>query len=503
MSRVSLARGDTRDARFGASMDTHPAIVLTTVKSLPPANSARLGAAYRLHVVGSDDTYWLCRRTAAGTHAWVQIDNVAGGAGGTEYVEDAVPPANPQGPTLELIRKDALASEVSADGDWVTLRGTGKGEAYVKHVDPIAVTGTFWQATQPVSGTFWQATQPVSGTFWQATQPVSGPLTDTQLRASAVPVSGPLTDTQLRASAVPVSGPLTDTQLRASSVPTQDAQVVADNAAFTDGTTKLFMAGYIFDESAGTALTENDAAAPRLDSKRASVFTLEDETTRGTRLTIKAASTAPVAADKAAVVAVSPNSLVAVPSGGGGVAALPVKMTAQFPATYVAAGSTVSSGALTANTEVILWSIDHAASATKTVKIHKIVAELTCTTAPAAAGTGEVRLYRGTAVGSAGSALTGLPTNPARGAAEASIRTNKPTITAATTVDKRIGWLAATAGDWRSWGSGDDVVYSWNPQSEEEPLTLPAATASSLAIAIIHSSTPTFSYNIKVWFTEE
>lgn len=28
--------------------------------------------------------------------------------------------------------------------------------------NPVAVTGTFWQATQPVSGTFWQATQPVS-----------------------------------------------------------------------------------------------------------------------------------------------------------------------------------------------------------------------------------------------------------------------------------------------------------------------------------------------------
>ena len=36
-----------------------------------------------------------------------------------------------------------------------------------------AVTGTFWQTTQPVSGTFWQATQPVSGTFWPTTQPVS------------------------------------------------------------------------------------------------------------------------------------------------------------------------------------------------------------------------------------------------------------------------------------------------------------------------------------------
>jgi hypothetical protein len=38
----------------------------------------------------------------------------------------------------------------------------------------VAVTGTFYQATQPVSGTFYQATQPVSGTFYQATQPVSG-----------------------------------------------------------------------------------------------------------------------------------------------------------------------------------------------------------------------------------------------------------------------------------------------------------------------------------------
>ena len=56
------------------------------------------------------------------------------------------------------------------------------------------------------------------------TVPVSGPLTDTQLRATALPVTGtvtangPLTDTQLRATAVPVSGPITDTQLRAAPV---------------------------------------------------------------------------------------------------------------------------------------------------------------------------------------------------------------------------------------------------------------------------------------------
>jgi hypothetical protein len=50
---------------------------------------------------------------------------------------------------------------------------------------------------------------------------VTGPLTDTQLRASAVPVSGPLTDTQLRASAVPVSlavAPTTTVQLATATV---------------------------------------------------------------------------------------------------------------------------------------------------------------------------------------------------------------------------------------------------------------------------------------------
>jgi hypothetical protein len=59
----------------------------------------------------------------------------------------------------------------------------------------IPVTGTFWQATQPVSGPLTDAQLratgvPVTGTFWQATQPVSGPLTDAQLRAAAVAVSG-------------------------------------------------------------------------------------------------------------------------------------------------------------------------------------------------------------------------------------------------------------------------------------------------------------------------
>lgn len=58
----------------------------------------------------------------------------------------------------------------------------------------------------------------VEVTNFPEVQPVSGPLTDAQLRASAIPVWGPLTDAQIRASALPVSGPLTDAQLRAASV---------------------------------------------------------------------------------------------------------------------------------------------------------------------------------------------------------------------------------------------------------------------------------------------
>lgn len=138
---------------------------------------------------------------------------------------------------------------------------------------PLEVSGTFWQATQPVSGTFWQATQPVSGTFWQATQPVSGtvtatgPLTDTQLRLTPVPVSGsfyqatqpvsgtfwqatqpvsgtviatgPVTDAELRATPVPISGtvtasgPLTDTQLRLTPVPVSGTVAATQSGTWT------------------------------------------------------------------------------------------------------------------------------------------------------------------------------------------------------------------------------------------------------------------------------
>jgi hypothetical protein len=58
------------------------------------------------------------------------------------------------------------------------------GQATMANSSPVAIASD--QSVIPVSGTFWQATQPVSIASSVA---VTGPLTDTELRASAVPVS--------------------------------------------------------------------------------------------------------------------------------------------------------------------------------------------------------------------------------------------------------------------------------------------------------------------------
>lgn len=70
-------------------------------------------------------------------------------------------------------------------GTWTNTvtQATGTNlHVVVDSAPTTAVTGTFWQATQPVSGTL--TCNAGSGTL-----AVSGPLTDAQLRATAVPVS--------------------------------------------------------------------------------------------------------------------------------------------------------------------------------------------------------------------------------------------------------------------------------------------------------------------------
>jgi fibronectin-binding autotransporter adhesin len=102
----------------------------------------------------------------------------------------------------------------------------------------FAVQGITGMKPLAVTGNFFQATQPVSGTFFQTTQPVSGPLTDTQLRATPVPISGSTT----------VSGTITANQGTAAAVAS------AWPAKISDGTSTAAV------KAASTAAAATDPA---------------------------------------------------------------------------------------------------------------------------------------------------------------------------------------------------------------------------------------------------
>lgn len=180
-------------------------------------------------------------------------------------------------------------------GDGATSPVVAGNGLPVAVVGTVPVSGTFYQATQPVSGTVavtgaYQATQPVSaaslplpagaaldasvtalsakfGALGQAAMAASAPvvlasnqsaipvtLTSTTVTGS-VAVTGPLTDAQIRATALPVSGtvtanagsgtmavsgPLTDAQLRASVVPVSlTSTTVTGTVAVTDNAGSL------------------------------------------------------------------------------------------------------------------------------------------------------------------------------------------------------------------------------------------------------------------------
>lgn len=67
----------------------------------------------------------------------------------------------------------------------VKVNPSGSLTADVSNSTGVGVTGTFWQATQPVSIATMPST-PVTGTFWQATQPVSMATSPALVAGSAV-----------------------------------------------------------------------------------------------------------------------------------------------------------------------------------------------------------------------------------------------------------------------------------------------------------------------------
>lgn len=94
-------------------------------------------------------------------------------------------------------------------------------------------------------------------------------------------------DVDVTRSALPTgASTLAEQQTQTTALQLIDDIVFVDNSGYTDNSSKLAATGHLFDEVVGTALTENDIAVSRIDSKRAQVMVLEDATNRGTRATL-------------------------------------------------------------------------------------------------------------------------------------------------------------------------------------------------------------------------
>lgn len=227
----------------------------------------------------------------------------------------------------------------------------------------------------------------------------------------AVPVtdnSGSLTVDSTQWPAALVGGRL-DVNIGASglsSLAVANVETLVDNAGFTDGTSKVFPQGYIFDETAGTSLTENDVGAARMDSKRAIVNVLEDATTRGRRAIVSASGG--LLGDQGAP-ATQANAWFVRP-----------RKLATYRAVYrtTTAGTRVlAPAAFTAGARKQFATIHHAASATKTVRLRSVQFSMESTSV---AGRLHVDLVRITAAPATGNpAITPGISDNADAAAEA------------------------------------------------------------------------------------
>jgi hypothetical protein len=283
-----------------------------------------------------------------------------------------------------------------------------------------------------------------------------------------------------------------------SSLAVANVETIADNAGFTDGTSKVFPQGYIFDESAGTALTENDVGAARMDSKRAIVNVLEDATTRGRRATVSAT-----------------GGLL----GDQGAPATPANawyVRSRTPATYgagyriaVAASGIQLAFTFAANTDKQLATIYHTAGSTKTVRIRYAsvsllsgaagaymfeIRSLSATTAPA---TGNPAITPGKydfADGAAEAACLALPTT-----AGSDVNVNQP-------VSPQLWWnsgVAAASTNPSGMDGQELVLHNSRDGADRKPLTMPAGTACGFAIVGRCNAAVALSFSCFVEFTEE
>lgn len=188
----------------------------------------------------------------------------------------------------------------------------------------------------------------------------SVPVTNAGITTIAGAVSG--TEMQVDVLTMPTVTVNAHAVTNAGTFATQESQILADNAGFTDGTTKVFAAGYIYDEVAGTALTENDVAAARINVNRGLVNIIEDGVTRGRYATVTASNALKVDASGVAVPITDNSGSITVDyaTTGSGTAtgALRVELPTNGTGTVGLNAGTNAIGKLAANSGVDIGDVD-------------------------------------------------------------------------------------------------------------------------------------------------
>ena len=282
-----------------------------------------------------------------------------------------------------------------------------------------------------------------------------------------------------------------------TSLAVANVETLVDNAAFTDGTSKVFPQGYIFDETAGTALTENDVAAARVDSKRAVVNVLEDATTRGRRATVS--STGGLLGDQGAPAAQA-NAWFVRP-----------RKTATYRVLYRTTTRAYGlSNAFGAAGRKQYATIYHTASSTKTVRIRWAAFALDTTTAAVGIVADLVRLTATTAPATGNPAITPPRSDTSDAAAEAACLA-LPTTAGSESTTEFFGqayWNAGITGSAPTTQPPPAVpwqdIYVASPGDDESKLpTMRAGVAEGFAVVVDVTAAATVRGYALIEFTEE
>jgi hypothetical protein len=324
----------------------------------------------------------------------------------------------------------------------------------------LAVTGTFWQATQPISAASLPlpsgaAQEHVGAASFHSVQLTTG---------AAFYDARDISDRAARLLGI-VYG--------------SQSQQLKQTATNFNLQAELAVGGTLIDPRSIRALTSADVVS----AVQSGTWTVQQGT--------------PPWAENLTQIAGTALAAKTVPANADGQVAIPVYVNAQQYATYDVAARNIATGALTANTAKAVLSLEHGATSTKTVRIRRIVIHAIQTTA--LSGLFDVQITRGTAASSAGTAVTPVARRQSDPAAEVVVK-SLPTITAATVADNiPAGGFGATTALY----SPPVLVYDWQEAGETKPYMLRAGVLESLVINIVSNVAHNLTLTVSLDLTEE